>query len=226
MDGNGRWARDRGMPRIEGHRAASEAIRSVIEACPSLGIEVLTLYTFSVENWRRPKREIEALMALIEENLRREVDELNQKGVSIRALGRLRELPRSLQAELRRVRKMTEKNRRLRLYLALNYGGRAEIADAVAAIARKVERGTLTPADISEQLIAQHLYDPDMPDPDLLVRTAGEMRISNYLLWEIAYTEIWVTPVLWPDFRREHLERAIRDYQRRTRKFGGLTEYG
>lgn len=206
MDGNGRWARERGLPRIEGHRAAAEAIRSVIEACPPLGVEVLTLYTFSVENWRRPKREVDALMVLIEENLRREADELNEKGVSIRAVGRLQELPASLQAELGRVRKMTEKNRRLRLYLALNYGGRAEIADAVAAIARKIERGKLAAGDVSEELIAKHLYDPEMPDPDLLIRTAGEMRISNYLLWEIAYTEVWVTPVLWPDFRREHLE--------------------
>jgi undecaprenyl diphosphate synthase len=226
MDGNGRWAQERGLSRIEGHRAATDAIRSVIEACPPLGVEVLTLYTFSVENWRRPKHEIEALMVLIEESLRLEIDELNDKGVSVRAIGRVHELPASLQAELKRSREMTRDNRWLRLYLALNYGGRAEIVDSISAIARKVAQGEVRAEDVTEEMVANHLYDPEMPDPDLLIRTAGEMRISNYLLWQIAYSEIWVTPVLWPDFRGEHLEQAVRDYQKRTRKFGGLTEYG
>jgi len=226
MDGNGRWAQERGLSRIEGHRAATDAIRSVIEACPPLGVEVLTLYTFSVENWRRPKHEIEALMVLIEESLRLEIDELNDKGVSVRAIGRVHELPASLQAELKRSREMTRDNRWLRLYLALNYGGRAEIVDSISAIARKVAQGEVRAEDVTEEMVANHLYDPEMPDPDLLIRTAGEMRISNYLLWQIAYSEIWVTPVLWPDFRGEHLEQAISDYRKRTRKFGGLTEYG
>jgi len=226
MDGNGRWAKERSLPRIEGHRAASEAIRAVIEACPPLGIEVLTLYTFSAENWRRPRLEVEALMQLIEENLRLEIAELHEKGVRVGAIGRLHELPESLQAELKRAADLTAGNSRLRLYLALNYGGRTEVADAAKALARDVQSGRIPLEEINEALFAKYLYDPEMSDPDLLIRTAGEMRVSNYLIWQIAYAEIWVTPALWPDFRRKHLEQAIRDYQKRTRKFGGLAEVG
>jgi len=221
MDGNGRWAKERGLPRVAGHRAGAESVRDVIEACASLGVGYLTLYTFSAENWRRSQREVAALMALIEENLRREIQELHQKGVRVRAIGRLGQLPASLQEELSRCVALTRENRRLNLNLAINYGGRAELVDAAVRVAEQVSQGELSAEEVDEDTYAQFLYTAGMPDPDLLIRTAGEMRVSNYLLWQIAYAEIWVTPVLWPEFRRQHLVEAIRDYQQRTRKFGG-----
>lgn len=222
MDGNGRWAQQRGLPRVEGHRVASQSVRSVIEACPQLGVRILTLYTFSAENWKRPAREVDAIMRLIEESLRRELPELHEKDVRIRAVGRVHELPASLQDMLGEAMSVTANNKRLTVNLALNYGGRAEVVDAAKAIAAKVATSELEPSDIDEALFARFLYAPDLPDPDLLIRTGGEMRVSNYLLWQIAYTEIWVTPVLWPDFRREHLEQAIADYRQRQRRFGGV----
>jgi undecaprenyl diphosphate synthase len=222
MDGNGRWAQARGLPRVVGHRAGSDSVRAVIEGCNELGVAYLTLYTFSAENWRRPRLEVEALMALIEENMRREVEELHQKGVRVQAIGRLHELPQSLQDELARTQAFTRENKKLVLTLAINYGGRAEIVDAAARLAEQAARGALRPEDLDEEAFARSLYTAEMPDPDLLIRTAGEMRVSNYLLWQIAYAEIWVTPVFWPEFRREHLVEAIREYQRRTRKFGGV----
>jgi len=222
MDGNGRWAQQRGLPRIEGHRVASESVRSVIEACPDLGVRVLTLYTFSAENWKRPAREVETIMKLIEENLRRELPGLHKKDVRLGAIGRVHELPASLQDTLGEAMSVTANNKQLTVNLALNYGGRAEVVDAARAIAEQVARNELKPSDIDEALFARFLYAPDFPDPDLLIRTGGEMRVSNYLLWQIAYTEIWVTPVLWPDFRREHFEQAIADYKQRQRRFGGV----
>jgi undecaprenyl diphosphate synthase len=222
MDGNGRWARERGLPRVAGHRAGAESVRAVIEGCASLGVPYLTLYTFSAENWRRSQREVAALMALIEDNLRRELDELHAKGVRVRAIGRLAQLPRSLQDELARAAQRTAANTRLNLNLAINYGGRAELVDAAARLAEQVKQGALGADGVTEEVFARFLYTAGDPDPDLLIRTAGEMRVSNYLLWQVAYAEIWVTPVLWPDFRREHLIEAIRDFQRRTRKFGGV----
>lgn len=223
MDGNGRWARERGLPRVEGHRASHEAISGTVEACGDLGIEFLTLYAFSAENWRRPKAEVEALMALIEHNLRAEVEGLDASNVRLRMLGKKEGLPRSLVAEWARVEKLTCENDGLTLQIAVNYGGRQEIADAAAALAADVAAGRVKAEEIEERHIAERLYRPDAPDPDLLIRSGGEARVSNYLLWEIAYTEIYVTPVLWPDFRRAHLYEALADYQGRQRRFGRVT---
>lgn len=222
MDGNGRWARERGLPRVAGHRAGAEAARSVIQASSDLGLEVLTLFSFSAENWKRPSIEVRSLMKLIEVNLRRELAELHRKEARVQAIGRLEDLPASLVRELERAKELTAGNQKLRLNLAINYGGRAEIVDATRRLGEKIARGELAPQEISEELFAQHLYDSEMPDPDLLIRTAGEFRVSNYLLWQMAYAEIWVTSVLWPDFRRAHFYQAIHDYQGRQRKFGGI----
>jgi undecaprenyl diphosphate synthase len=222
MDGNGRWARRRRLPRIMGHQAAPESVRAVIEAAGEIGVKALTLYTFSAENWRRPKREVAALMELIEHNLRRELEELNEKGVRVRHLGRKQELPASLQRELARAEETTAGNQGLGLNLAINYGARQEIAEAAARLAEAARAGRLAPEQIDEAALAGALYLQGMPDPDLLIRTGGEMRVSNFLLWQIAYAEICVTPVLWPDFRREHFLEALLEYQRRKRRFGGL----
>ena len=224
MDGNGRWASQRGLPRAAGHQAGSRSVRAVIEASADLGIGTLTLYTFSSENWRRPQAEVEALMVLIEQNLRRELAELHEKGVRIRTLGRVHELPPSLIAELQRGVEVTSANQGLNLNLAINYGGRQEIVDAARALALSAAEGRITPDQIDEAIFSRHLYLPDAPDPDLLVRTAGELRISNYLLWQIAYSELWITDVYWPDFRRRQLLEAIVGYQARRRRFGGVQD--
>jgi len=226
MDGNGRWARRRGLPRVAGHRAGADNVRTIVEACPNLGVKYLTLYTFSVENWKRPRAEVRALMALLGRVLRREAAELHAQGVRVGAIGRLHELPAPVQRILQEVMDLTRGNTTLRLTLALNYGGRAEITDACRQIARRVAAGETAPEEISEDTISRHLYAPDLPDPDLLIRTAGEMRVSNYLLWEIAYSEFWVTDTLWPDFHAPHLLEALVAYQGRVRKFGGLVEPG
>jgi undecaprenyl diphosphate synthase len=222
MDGNGRWATQRGLPRSEGHRHGDRAVRAVIEACGELGVAYLTLYTFSTENWRRAADEVQALLFLIEVVARREIQELHEKGVRVRVLGRLHELPTSLQRELERDMALTRENTGLNLNLAINYGGRAELVDAARVLAERARRGELDPAAIDESTLAGALYQPEMPDPDLLIRTAGEMRISNFLLWQLAYAEIHVTPALWPDFGRENLLEAIADYQARQRKFGAV----
>jgi undecaprenyl diphosphate synthase len=224
MDGNGRWAKRRGLPRIEGHRRGDRSVRSAIEACGELGVEYLTLYTFSAENWRRSADEVQGIMWLIENVARREIRELHQKGVRLRVLGRVDELPPSLRDELRRDEEMTAGNTGLNLNLALNYGGRAEIVDATRRVAARVLRGELQPEEITEATLAAELYYPEMPDPDLLIRTGGEMRVSNYLLWQIAYSEIWVTETLWPEFGRDELLDAIRDFQRRQRRFGAVPD--
>jgi len=222
MDGNGRWARVRGRPRLEGHRASRQSVRETVRTCSDLGIGFLTLYTFSAENWRRPAPEVAALMALIQETLRAEVAELHRKQVRVLHLGARDRLPPSLLGELDRTTELTRDNAGLRLYLAINYGGRQEIAAAAAALAREAVAGTLSPDSITEEEIAKRLYRPELPDPDLLVRTGGDLRTSNYLLWQMAYTEIYVTPVLWPDFREVHLLEALLDYQGRKRRFGGV----
>lgn len=224
MDGNGRWARGRGLPRVEGHRRGEHTVREIVEACGQLGVEYLTLYTFSAENWRRSEDEVRALMYLIEVVARKEIRELHRKGVRLRVLGRLHELPPSLQDELRRDVELTRENTGLNLNLALNYGGRAEIVDAARRLAEQVQQGRLQPSDITEEALARELYCPEMPDPDLLIRTGGEMRISNFLLWQAAYSELWVTPTLWPDFGRAELVEAIRAFQNRERRFGGVVE--
>jgi len=222
MDGNGRWARQRGLARIEGHRQGDTSVGEAIEACRDWGVQYLTPYIFSVENWRRSEEEVQALMFLIEMVARREVETLHRKDVRIHVQGRMDELPDSLREELERDCARTRENCGLNLILALNYGGRREIVDAARALAARVAEGTLRPEEISEELFAGALYQPGMPDPDLLIRTGGEMRISNFLLWEIAYSELYVTPLLWPDFRREHLAEAVRDYQGRERRFGAV----
>lgn len=214
MDGNGRWASERNLPRIIGHRAGSESVREIIRVCLELKIEYLTLYSFSTENWQRPKEEIKGLMELLKFLLKNEVDELNRNGVSIRAIGRLDYLPNDVKNELFKAIEKTKNNNKLKLYLALSYGGRQEILDAVNKIIKsKLE-------SIDEETFRNFLYDPNLPDPDLLIRTSGEYRISNFLLWQISYSELYFTKTLWPEFRREEFIKAIEDYSKRKRKFG------
>ncbi len=220
MDGNGRWATGRGLERTEGHRAGYKRVRPIVEASLDYGIKYLTLYTFSTENWRRPKEETDAIMALIAEAARKELADLHEKDVRITISGVFGELPDPVKVELDRDRVLTADNTSLTLNLAINYGGRREIIDTTKKIARLVASGELDPESIDEQVFGKYLYSPEIPDPDLLIRTAGEMRISNFLLWEIAYSEIHVTDVLWPDFGEDDLAKAILDYQKRTRKFG------
>jgi undecaprenyl diphosphate synthase len=222
MDGNGRWARERGKPRILGHRAGIESVRDVVRACSQIGIGYLTLYTFSRENWRRPRREVRALMGMLRDLLRREIEELDENDVCVRAIGRIEDLPQSVREEISRAHERTKDNEGLVLVLALSYGGRDEIVDATARAVGEAVSGRLLPEDINEEAFARFLYAPDIPDPDLLIRTSGELRVSNFLLWQIAYSEIWVTDVLWPDFTRQDLFDALRSYQTRERRFGGV----
>jgi undecaprenyl diphosphate synthase len=214
MDGNGRWASERNLPRIIGHKVGSESVREIIRVCLELGIEYLTLYSFSTENWQRPKEEIEGLMELLKFLLKNEVDELNRNGVSIKAIGRLDHLPNDVKIELFKAIEKTKNNNKLKLYLALSYGGRQEILDAV----NKIINSKLEFVD--EGTFRNFLYDPNLPDPDLLIRTSGEYRISNFLLWQISYSEFYFTKTLWPEFRREEFIKAIEDYSKRKRKFG------
>jgi len=222
MDGNGRWATKRGLPRGAGHRAGVESLRETVNTCSRLGVRYLTVYAFSTENWKRPQEEVNILMDLLVEYLDKEIAELHQKNVFVNALGLLEELPDKARQALAGARELTGNNTGLTLNLCLNYGGRTEITEAVKAIGEKLLAGQLELSDIDQNLITQHLYTAGLPDPDLLIRPAGELRISNYLLWQLAYTEFWLTPVMWPDFRRRHLLQAIIDFQRRNRRFGGL----
>lgn len=222
MDGNGRWARQQGKPRLEGHRASTRSVREIVEACGELGIGYLSLYTFSAENWTRPPAEVGALMALIRETLAHEIAELHRKNVRVRHLGRREGLPAELLEELDRAAALTAGNTGLRLQLAINYGGRQEIVEAAAGLAREAASGALKPEEIKESDLVRHLHYPEMPDPDVLIRTGGDLRVSNYLLWQIAYAEIYVTATLWPDFRKRHLYEALVDYQGRQRRFGGV----
>lgn len=222
MDGNGRWAQRRSMPRSFGHKAGVESLRSMVKLCSELGVKVLTCYAFSTENWKRPQDEVNMLMDLLVEYLEKELRELHNNNVKINAIGQLQELPKAPQEAVARAIKHTENNQGLILNLALSYGGRKEITDAVVKIAAMVKEEQIQVSDINEQLIGRHLYTAGMPDPDLLVRPSGDFRISNFLLWQLAYTEFWLSDVMWPDFRREHLLKAIIDYQGRERRFGGL----
>jgi undecaprenyl diphosphate synthase len=222
MDGNGRWARKRRLPRIAGHAAARASVRDVVAACAELGLSELTLYTFSMENWSRPRSEVAGLMHLLDSTLKEQVDEMDEDNIRLNAMGRLDRLPKYARSRLDATIERLSGNTGLRLNLALSYGGRAELTDAVRGIVEAVRRGDVRPGKIDEDLIRDFLYSPDVPDPDLLIRTSGEMRISNFLLWQIAYSEIYVTDVLWPDFRRRHLYEALADYQRRERRFGGV----
>jgi undecaprenyl diphosphate synthase len=222
MDGNGRWAQSRGMPRIRGHQVGVESVRAIVRACRKAGVRYLTLYAFSVENWVRPKAEISGLMRILRRFLVKEEKELHDNKVRLRVIGRMGDLPAAVQAELRRVMKATESYTEGTLTLALSYGGRTEIADAVRRIAARVKKGELDPEKIDEAVVGEHLYAPDIPDPDLVIRTSGEMRISNFLLWQISYSELYVTDVLWPDFREEEFLKALADYAGRHRRFGDI----
>jgi undecaprenyl diphosphate synthase len=222
MDGNGRWARERGLPRIRGHEEGAESVRTVLRSCGEWGVKFLTLYAFSAENWKRPKSEVAALMKLLERFLRKEAPELMEQNVRLQAIGRLGDLPESCQRELNRVIELTSGNTTTTLILALSYGGRLEIIDAARSIARAVKEGRLDEAKIDPEEFSKHLYTRCYPDPDLLIRTSGEMRISNFLLWQLSYTEIYVTKKLWPDFRKPDLLEAIEDYSKRQRRYGGL----
>jgi len=228
MDGNGRWAVRRGMERVSGHREGAKTVRNVVTECARLrkhhgGPDYLTLYSFSLENWKRPADEVGALMEMYIEYLRRERCTMMENNIRFRQIGRLDNLPDPVLDEVNVTLEQTRDNTGLTLVLALNYSSRAEITDAVRAIATKVRSGQLPPDDIDEQAISQHLYTAGMPDPDLLIRTAGEMRVSNYLLWQISYAELWVTEKCWPDFDSATLHHALRDYAERERRFGGLT---
>jgi undecaprenyl diphosphate synthase len=222
MDGNGRWATLKGLPRVFGHKQGYQTVRWLVRTALDLGIGALTLYTFSSENWKRPSYEVQALMRLIRAAARRELAELHENGVKVLISGRLHELPDKVREQLEHNMEVTKNNTNMVLNLAINYGGRTEIVDAAKAIAEKAARGEISADQIDEKLISQNMYSPEIPDPELVIRTAGELRVSNFLLWEIAYSEIWVTPTLWPDFSKQALGDAIRDFQRRKRKFGGL----
>jgi len=221
MDGNGRWAKKRHRPRIAGHHAGAEPVRKCVRVCARLGVTHLTLYTFSIENWARPRTEVVGLMAFLEEVLRREVLELNQNNVRLNAIGRLDALPDGTRRTIDRSIDQLAQNTGVVLTLALSYGGRAEIVDAARRLSERVAAGELATGDIDEEKFAGSLYDPSLPDPDLLIRTSGELRVSNFLLWQIAYSEIWVTDTLWPDFSEKHLLDAIDDYMKRERRYGG-----
>jgi len=222
MDGNGRWAKSKGLPRIEGHRVGMEKIRRITELCQEKGIKILTLYAFSKQNWNRPRQEVEFLMQRFEDYLDREADNLMEKGIRFQVIGRVQELSPSLRKKIREVTQRTKINEDFFLNLAINYGGQEEIVDAVRRISVLVREEKLLPRAIDVELFKRYLYTPDLPYPDLLIRTGGEMRVSNFLLWQIAYTEFWFTSVFWPDFDEEHLEEALQDFARRERRFGAI----
>jgi len=218
MDGNGRWARARGVPRMFGHRAGRESVRESVKGCGALGVEVLTLYTFSIENWKRPKREVDALMGILQKTLRAEREELKANNVRLAVIGRTHDLPAAVRKAITETQNYLAGSSGLLLNLALSYSGRAEMVEAVRAILREEPR--IDPAVVDETFLANFLYTAGLPDPDLLIRTSGELRISNFMLWQLAYAELWITDTLWPDFRRRHLYQAVADYQRRERRFG------
>ena len=223
MDGNGRWAQKRHLPRVAGHRSGTQTARTTIETCARLKIDALTLYAFSVENWRRPKTEIDFLMQLLREYLKKEMPLLQKNEIRMRFLGRLEELPAGVQRDVREAMDKTAGNTGMVLCVALNYGGRAEIVDAMNAILGE-HQGNGASSRITEEQLARHLYTEGLPDPDLLIRTSGEMRVSNFLLWQIAYAEIFVTDTLWPDFNRARLLEALVEFQKRERRYGGIRE--
>lgn len=222
MDGNGRWAKQHKLPRLSGHEAGRQSVKTVTMAAMEHGVRYLTLYAFSVENWQRPRDEVQGLMGLLRGVLREELAEMGREGIRLRAIGRLQDLPGAVREELDAAVEKTKNHTRLDLILALSYGSRVEIAEAAKGIAREVKAGRLDPERIDEKTIAAHLYTHDVPDPDLLIRTSGEMRVSNFMLWQISYAEIHVTPVLWPDFGRKEFAAALEDFAKRDRRFGGI----
>jgi len=223
MDGNGRWARQRGQPRIEGHRRGVQSVRNTVEECCRIGVQQLTLYCLSSENWKRPQNELDFLMALLEQYLIEERAEIMEQNIRLSVIGRREGLPESVLREMDESIRISQDNTGMGLALAINYGGRTELVDAVRGLARQVKEGKLDPDSITETDISNALYTAGLPDPDLLIRTAGEMRVSNFLLWQISYAEIWVTDVCWPEFDRAILHRALSEYAARERRFGGLT---
>jgi undecaprenyl diphosphate synthase len=224
MDGNGRWAHERGLPRSAGHRAGAESVRRVVEACNEFGVEYLTLYAFSTENWRRPRGEIRALMSLLSRFVEERTADLQRYGIRLQAIGELEQLPLLVRRKLERAIRETAANSKGVLTLALSYGSRAELVRAARLLADRVRLGTLSPEQIDEAEFTRALYTAGMPDPDLVIRTANERRLSNFLLWQASYAELWVTPVYWPDFGREQFAEALRDYSRRVRRYGGLED--
>jgi undecaprenyl diphosphate synthase len=223
MDGNGRWAKQRGLPRIKGHEQGAQAVREAVSACGDLRVEFLTLYAFSAENWQRPKAEVMALMHLLEKFLKEKTEELRDKNVRLQAIGRLTDLPDSCQAQLHRSIEETAHNTSgLTLILALSYGSRLEIIDAVKSLVHEVQAGHIDSAMIDPEIFSKHLYTRYYPDPDLLIRTSGEMRLSNFLLWQLSYTEMYVTPTLWPDFKKENLFAAVEEFGQRQRRYGAV----
>ena len=222
MDGNGRWAKQRNLPRVEGHRNGAESVRAVVRAAGEIGIKYLTVYAFSMENWTRPKEEVDTLMKYLDRYLRNEVGELQKNNVRLEVIGQIYRLPEFVQDQLKKTITLLQKNKGLTLVLALSYGARTEIVEGIRSIAAKVKQGKLDPEEIDEQTVGQHLYTKGIPDPDLLIRTSGEMRVSNFLLWQISYAELVVTPTLWPDFRRPQFFEALEEYARRHRRFGGV----
>lgn len=224
MDGNGRWAQRKGLPRIAGHNRGIDSVHKIVEVCGDLGIKVLTLYTFSIENWKRPRWEVTALMELLVNTVRREIDELDEKNVKITAIGHLKDLPNATRKSIQDALERTKDNSGLILNLALSYGGRSEIKDAIVKISKKVLEGEILPEEISENIIRNHLQTADLPDPDLVIRTSGEFRISNFLLWQIAYSEIYVTETHWPDFKKSEFLAALESYLKRERRFGMVSD--
>jgi undecaprenyl diphosphate synthase len=222
MDGNGRWAKQRGLPRAEGHRAGAESVREVMEACKELGVKYLTLYAFSSENWNRPEAEIEALMALLDRFLDEKAEELDKQNVRLQAIGQIERLPASTRERLARIQEHTKGNDSMTLVLALSYGAREEITAAARALAEAAVAGKISLDEITPELFANHLHTADIPDPDLLIRTSGEMRVSNFLLWQISYSEIVIVKKMWPDFRQGDLFAAVEEYKGRHRRFGAL----
>lgn len=222
MDGNGRWAKERHLPRVEGHRNGVESVRAVVRAAGEVGIKYLTLYAFSVENWNRPKDEVDTLMKYLARYLKNEIGELQRNNVRLEVIGQIYRLPEFVQEQLAKTKAALSRNNGLTLILALSYGSRTEIVEAIRSIAIQVKAGAIDPGEIGEQTLAQHLYTSHFPDPDLLIRTSGEMRVSNFLLWQISYAEFVVTPTLWPDFRRPQFFQALEEYARRHRRFGKL----
>lgn len=220
MDGNGRWAKKRAMNRIKGHEEGADSVRNIVRASREIGIPWLTLYAFSEENWKRPKYEVEALMKLLDRFLKSELDEMLDNGIRFQTIGRTQKLPKYVQDRLQKTAEKTSKNKDMVLTLALSYGGRQEVSDAVQEIGRRIESGELSSEKINEQIISDSLYTAGMPDPDLLIRTSAEYRLSNFLLWQMAYTEFYFTPTLWPEFRKEEFLEAVEEYQKRERRFG------
>ncbi|MBX3745825.1 MAG: isoprenyl transferase [Verrucomicrobiae bacterium] len=222
MDGNGRWAKGRGLPRVEGHRQGAESVRAVLRAAGEIGVRYLTLYAFSMENWNRPRDEVNTLMKYLARFLKNEIGELQRNNVRLEAIGQIWRLPEFVQEQLTKTRAALSRNTGLTLVLCLSYGGRTEIVDAVREISAKVREGGIDPAEITERTVSEHLYTRNWPDPDLLIRTSGELRVSNFLLWQISYAEFVVTETLWPEFRRTQFFAALEEYTRRHRRFGGL----